>query len=61
MIGLLYRDNYYNENAQFPDLVELNGAKMRDGVTGVIKLRFNAETVSFSDWLESQDERNRNY
>ncbi len=49
-IGLLYRDYYYNKKTKFPDLVELNVAKMRDGVTGIIKLYFKAETVSFSDW-----------
>ena len=52
LIGLLYREIYYNENARYKDLAELEIAKNRDGCTGVIKLRFQEETVSFSDWVE---------
>ncbi len=52
VIGLLYREIYYNENARYKDLAELEIAKNRDGCTGVIKLRFQEETVSFSDWVE---------
>lgn len=52
VVALLYRDSYYNERAWPRQLSELNIAKNRDGATGVIKLRFNEETVSFSDWVE---------
>jgi len=57
LIGLLYREIYYNENARYKDLAELEIAKNRDGCTGIIKLRFQEETVSFSDWLEPPLER----
>jgi len=53
VVGLLYREAYYNENARYKDLAELEIAKNRDGCTGVIKFRFQEETVSFSDWPES--------
>jgi len=56
VVGLLYREAYYNENenAPYSDLAELNIAKNRDGRTGVIKLRFQEETVSFTDWTDHQ-------
>ena len=38
LIGLLYREIYYNEKAKYKELAELEIAKNRDGCTGVIKL-----------------------
>jgi len=52
VVGLLYRPSYYDPNFRPGDLAELDIAKNRDGSTGIIKLRFNEETVSFSDWVE---------
>lgn len=52
VVCFLYRDAYYNRESSLHDLAELNVAKNRDGVTGVLKLRFNKQTVSFSDWCE---------
>jgi replicative DNA helicase len=52
VVCFLYRDAYYNRETKFRDLAELNVAKNRDGVTGVLKLRFNGQTVSFADWIE---------
>lgn len=52
VVGLLYREAYYNEKAWPKELTELNIAKNRDGCTGVIRLEFNEATVSFSDWTE---------
>lgn len=52
IVGLLYREAYYNEKARPWDLAELHIAKNRDGCTGVIRLRFDEETVSFSDWKD---------
>jgi replicative DNA helicase len=52
VVCFLYRDAYYNRETKFRDLAELNVAKNRDGVTGVLKLRFNEQTVSFADWCE---------
>lgn len=53
LVGLIYREAYYNENARPKELTELDIAKNRDGRTGVIKLRFNEDTVCFSDWTDS--------
>jgi replicative DNA helicase len=52
IVGLLYREAYYDREAVPHELTELNIAKNRDGMTGVIKLCFNERTVSFSDWVE---------
>lgn len=52
VVCFLYRDAYYNRETKFRDLAELNVAKNRDGVTGMLRLRFNEQTVSFSDWYE---------
>ena len=52
VVGLLYRDAYYNPVVQFRDLAELDIAKNRDGATGIVKLKFREETTSFHDWVE---------
>jgi replicative DNA helicase len=52
VVGLLFRPAYYDPNFRPADVCELDIAKARDGATGVVKLRFTAETVSFSDWTE---------
>jgi len=52
VVCFLYRDAYYNRETKFRDLAELNVAKNRDGVTGLLKLRFNEQTVSFADWID---------
>jgi replicative DNA helicase len=57
IVGLLFREAYYNENARPADLAELNIAKNRDGATGIIKLQFNETTVSFDDWTEPSTAR----
>lgn len=49
VVGLLFREHYYNDKAH-PELAEFDIAKCRDGDTGVIKLRFQRNTTSFSDW-----------
>lgn len=57
VVGLLYRPSYYDSTFRPRDLAELDIAKNRDGATGSVKLRFVAETVSFSDWSESMPSR----
>jgi replicative DNA helicase len=52
VVGLLFRNSYYDKDAHSKELTEFDVAKNRDGATGVIKLRFTEETVSFSDWVE---------
>jgi len=49
VVGLLYREAYYNQDARQKELAVLDIAKNRDGITGEIKLTFKEETVSFSD------------
>ena len=43
IVGLLYRDDYYNANSSDVGIVELNIAKHRNGATGTIKLFFHKE------------------
>ena len=45
---MLYRDVYYNEDTEDPDLAELSVLKNRHGPTGHIELRFEKEKMSFS-------------
>ena len=56
VVGLLYRQSYYDPDVRPRDVAELNIAKNRDGATGVIKLRFCEKTVSFSDWEDQTRE-----
>lgn len=54
VVGLLYRPSYYDPNFTPYDLAALDVAKNRDGATGVIRLRFDEQTVSFSDSIEAE-------
>lgn len=49
VVGLLFREHYYNEKAD-EALAELDIAKCRDGDTGMIRLRLNQHLTAFSDW-----------
>jgi replicative DNA helicase len=51
VVGLLYREYKYNENADRKK-AELIIAKARNDDIGTIPLRFDDRTVSFSDWTE---------
>jgi len=53
LVGLLFQPSKFDPS-QPQDLVYLNVAKNRHGATGVIELRFNEETVSFSDWTRER-------
>jgi replicative DNA helicase len=50
VVAMLYRPAYYDEDSEFPRRCEFIVRKSRDGVTGMIPLNFQDETVSFSDW-----------
>ena len=50
VVGLLFRPVYYDPAFCPRDLAELNIAKNRDGPTGVIRVKFDEQTVSFRDW-----------
>jgi replicative DNA helicase len=56
VIGLLYRPHYYKSD-ELPDEAEINIAKNRDGATGIMELRFNEQTASFSDPPETAQEQ----
>lgn len=49
IVLFLYRDDYYNENSQTPGIVEVNIAKGRNIGTGIVKLRWDGQTQTFSD------------
>ena len=53
VIGM-YRDDYYNDQSQCPGVVDLEFLKFRHGSTGLVRARFHAATVSFSD-LRDED------
>jgi replicative DNA helicase len=50
-VAMLYRPTYYGEETDYPRRCELIIRKSRDGMTGMIPLEFDDETVSFSDWV----------
>jgi replicative DNA helicase len=50
-VAMLYRPAYYDEETEYPRRCEFIIRKSRDGVTGMIPLHFDDETVSFSDWI----------
>lgn len=56
LVFLLYREWYYDKKKE-KDIAELNVAKNRDGRTGIIKIRFKEETLTFSDWIDPQPAR----
>jgi len=44
----LYRDDYYNDETEFPNIAECIVLKNRRGETGVVRMRWDAELTSFS-------------
>lgn len=49
MVLLLYRDDYYNEETDHANIVEVNVAKNRNGGTGTVNLFFRKELGQFRD------------
>lgn len=49
LIGFLYRDEVYHDDSTERGIAELNFEKNRHGPTGRFKLRFEGETMRFSD------------
>ncbi|WP_159428166.1 replicative DNA helicase [Brevinema andersonii] len=47
IVAMLYREDYYRKDSQWPGIVELNFAKHRNGKTDMIPLRFFGETMRF--------------
>lgn len=46
---MLYRDDYYNEQSEEPNIAEIIVAKNRHGDTGIRKMYFKREICSFND------------
>lgn len=45
---MLYRESYYNEDVENPDVTDLYVRKNRHGPVGNVELRFNMQTMSFA-------------
>jgi replicative DNA helicase len=58
---LIYRDEYYNPNTEYPNIAELDVAKQRDGPTGRIPLLFKKETVTFREAKLIREDLNAGY
>ena len=52
----LYRDDYYNENSEEPNVAEAIVSKNRHGETGTVKLQWLPQFTTFSDreWRHSE-------
>lgn len=50
VVMMLYREDYYDEDADEQNVIEVNVAKHRNGPTGTIKLYFKKENTSFHDF-----------
>ncbi|NLW52053.1 MAG: replicative DNA helicase [Tissierellia bacterium] len=49
VVMMLYRDDYYNEDTEHPDVLEVIVGKHRNGPTGTVYLHFNKPYTSFMD------------
>ena len=49
VVMMLYRDDYYDEDAEEQNIIEINIAKHRNGPTGTRKLFFKKENTAFYD------------
>jgi replicative DNA helicase len=47
VIAFLYRDNYYNQNSDAGDILEVNIGKQRNGPTGTVEMAFQREFGRF--------------
>lgn len=57
VVMMLYRDDYYDEDSEEQNIVEVITAKHRNGPTGTNKLYFKKENTSFHDFGR-EDENN---
>ncbi|MBQ6207016.1 MAG: replicative DNA helicase, partial [Oscillospiraceae bacterium] len=56
IVMFLYREGYYDDDADDPNLAECIVAKNRRGETGKTELRWTPECTTFST-IENRDER----
>lgn len=57
IVILLYRDEYYNRDTDKPGVCEVDIAKNRDGLTGMIEMRFVKELALFEDMQTLSEQR----
>ena len=50
VVMMLYREDYYEEDAEEQNIIEVNVAKHRNGPTGAVKLFFKKENTAFYDF-----------
>jgi replicative DNA helicase len=50
LVLMLFRENYYNLKKDQQDLAEIIVAKHRNGPTGTIQLKFDANCIKFSNY-----------
>jgi replicative DNA helicase len=50
LVLMLFRENYYNLKKDQQDLAEIIVAKHRNGPTGIIQLKFDANCIKFSNY-----------
>jgi replicative DNA helicase len=48
-VMLLYRDDYYHQESSNPGVAEIKIAKNRNGPTGIVEVRWNAQSMTFED------------
>jgi len=51
---MLYRDDYYNEDSEVPNELEVNVIKHRNGAIGRVHLLFDRQKMKFSDLEKHQ-------
>ncbi len=56
VVLLLYRDDYYNPDTEFPGVAECIVAKNRNGETGTVRLAWNKEITRFESMDNSFEE-----
>lgn len=55
VIAFIYRDVMYDRDTELQDKAELIIAKQRNGPTGTVPLKFEAQFAHFTDWDRSDD------
>lgn len=60
VVIFIYRDDYYNENSEEPNVAEVKVAKQRNGETGTVKLAWLGQFTLFHNLIK-QKETNHEY
>ena len=49
IVMFIYRDDYYDDSTERPNIAEVNIAKHRNGATGTVDLFFKAQSITFKN------------